>query len=71
MSMEPLPKSLSRILDTKHFYSPVQMIRAYRTSVAQTFLCLLTDDAEYSVSKAPNGYLIISVPIPVRCVGNK
>ena len=24
----------------------------------------LTEDAEYSVTKAPNGYLIVSVPIP-------
>ena len=59
-----LPKSLSRILDTKHFYSPVQMVRAYRTSGGARISVSLTDDAEYNVSKAPNGYLIISVPIP-------
>ena len=59
-----LPKSLSRILDTKHFYSPVQMVRAYRTSNGARISISLSSDAEYSVSKAQNGYLIVSVPIP-------
>jgi len=59
-----LPKSLSRILDTKHFYSPVQMVRAYRTSNGARISVSLSSDAEYSVSKAQNGYLIVSVPIP-------
>lgn len=59
-----LPKSLSRILDTKHFYSPVQMVRAYRTSNGARISVSLSSDAEYSVSKAENGYLIVSVPIP-------
>jgi type IV pilus assembly protein PilQ len=59
-----LPKSLSRILDTKHFYSPVQMVRAYRTSNGARVSISLTEDAEYSVSTSTNGYLIISVPIP-------
>ncbi len=59
-----LPKSLSRILDTQHFYSPVQMVRAYRTSNGARVSISLKDSAEYSVTKAQNGYLIVSVPIP-------
>ncbi len=59
-----LPKSLSRILDTKHFYSPVQMVRAYRTSGGARISISLSEDADYNISKAENGYLIVSVPIP-------
>ena len=59
-----LPQSLSRILDTQHFYSPVQMVRAYRTSNGARVSISLTDSAEYTVTKAQNGYLIVSVPIP-------
>jgi type IV pilus assembly protein PilQ len=59
-----LPKSLSRILDTQQFYSPVQMVRAYRTSNGARVSISLTADAEYTVSESQNGYLIVSVPIP-------
>lgn len=59
-----LPKSLSRILDTQQFYSPVQMVRAYRTSNGARVSISLTADAEYTVTEAQNGYLIVSVPIP-------
>lgn len=59
-----LPQSLGRILDTTKFYSPVQMIRAYRTSNGARISISVTEDAEYSVSLSENGFLILSVPIP-------
>lgn len=59
-----LPQSLGRILDTTKFYSPVQMVRAYRTSNGARISISVTEDAEYSVSLSENGFLILSVPIP-------
>jgi type IV pilus assembly protein PilQ len=59
-----LPKSLSRILDTNQFYSPVKMVRAYRTSNGARVSITVSDDAEYTVERTRNGFLVLNVPIP-------
>lgn len=59
-----LPQSLSRILDTNRFYSPVTMVRAHRTSGGTRISISLKDGAEYTVSKSSNDYIVITVPVP-------
>ena len=59
-----VPKSLSRVLNTDQFYSPVKMVRAYRTSKGARVSISISEDAEFTVSQSSNGYLIVEVPIP-------
>ena len=59
-----VPKSLSRVLNTDQFYSPVKMIRAYRTSKGARISISIAEDAEFTVSKSSNDYIIVDVPIP-------
>jgi type IV pilus assembly protein PilQ len=58
-----VPQSLSRVLDTGNFYSPIKMLRAYRTSSGARIAISLSEDSEYTIQRTANDYLIISVPI--------
>jgi type IV pilus assembly protein PilQ len=58
-----VPQSLSRVLDTGNFYSPIKMLRAYRTSNGARIAISLNEDSEYTIQRTANDYLIISVPI--------
>ena len=59
-----VPKSLSRVLDTSKFYSPVKMIRAYRTSKGGRVVITLKEESEYTIERTDNGFLIVRFPIP-------
>ena len=59
-----VPKSLSRVLNTDHFYSPVKMIRAYRTSKGARISISISEDADFTIYESSNGYLVVEVPIP-------
>ena len=54
-----VPKSLSRVLDTSKFYSPVKMIRAYRTSKGGRVVITLKEEVDYTIERTANGFLIV------------
>jgi type IV pilus assembly protein PilQ len=59
-----VPKSLSRVLDTSRFYTPVKMIRAYRTSRGARVAIQLREASEYEIERTPSGFVVLSVAIP-------
>lgn len=59
-----VPQSLSRVLNTDQFYSPVKMIRAYRTSKGARISISIADDAKITVNESSNGFIVIEVPVP-------
>lgn len=59
-----VPQSLSRVLNTDHFYSPVKMIRAYRTSKGARISISIADDAKITVNESSNGFIVVEVPVP-------
>ena len=66
-----VPKSLSRVLDTSKFYSPVKMIRVYRTSKGGRVVITLKEDSEYTIERTDNEFLIVRFPIPEYMKRNK
>ncbi|HJN75723.1 MAG TPA: type IV pilus secretin PilQ [Myxococcota bacterium] len=59
-----LPSSLSRVLDTSEFLSPVRMVRAYSTSTGVRVAVSLRQNTEWSVRAGADNLLYIDVEIP-------
>ncbi|MEC7986560.1 MAG: type IV pilus secretin PilQ, partial [Myxococcota bacterium] len=59
-----VPKSLSRVLDTAHFYSAVKMVRAYKYSGGARVSISLKEDIDYNITMAENVYILVDIPIP-------
>ena len=59
-----VPRSLSRVLDTSRFFTPVKMVRAYRTSSGARIAINLRGNPEYSVSQSADGFLFVDIVIP-------
>ncbi|MEC8380772.1 MAG: type IV pilus secretin PilQ, partial [Myxococcota bacterium] len=59
-----VPRSLSRVLDTSRFFTPVKMVRAYRTSSGARIAINLRGNPEYSVSQSDDGFLFVDIVIP-------
>ena len=60
-----VPKSLSRPLDTAHFYSPVKMVRAYKYSGGARVAITLKEKADFNITKSDSGYILVDVQIPI------
>lgn len=60
-----VPKSLSRPLDTAHFYSPVKMVRAYKYSGGARVAITLKEKADFNITKSDSGYILVDVDIPI------
>jgi type IV pilus assembly protein PilQ len=59
-----VPKSLSRPLDTAHFYSPVKMVRAYKYSGGARIAITLKEKSDFNITKSDAGYILVDIPIP-------
>jgi len=59
-----LPSSLSRVLDTSEFLSPVRMVRAYSTSTGVRIAISLRQNTEWSVQAGADNLLYIDVTVP-------
>lgn len=66
-----VPRSLSRVLDTSRFYTPVKMVRAYRTSSGARIAINLRGNPEYSVSRSSDGFLYVDIPIPESMIQDR
>jgi type IV pilus assembly protein PilQ len=61
-----LPQSLTRVLDTGEFVSPVRMVRAYKTSTGTRVAISLRRDAKYKVLRGDAGLVYIDVAVPAQ-----
>ncbi|MCP4808903.1 MAG: type IV pilus secretin PilQ [Proteobacteria bacterium] len=59
-----LPQSLSRVLDTSEFLSPVRTVRAYSTSTGVRVAISLRESAQWSVNAGPDGLVYVDIDIP-------
>ncbi|MEL6345998.1 MAG: type IV pilus secretin PilQ, partial [Myxococcota bacterium] len=58
-----VPQSLTRTLDTSRFVSPVESVRAYRSSMGARINITLRADASYS-TRMDGDLLVVDVPVP-------
>ena len=60
-----LPSSMSRVLDTSEFISPVKMVRAYKTSSGVRVAVTLTRaDTQWEVRQGPDNLVYLDVAVP-------
>lgn len=59
-----LPSSLTRVLDTSQFISPVQMVRPYKTRSGVRVAISLNTASSWSVSNGPDNLIYLDVQIP-------
>ena len=60
-----LPASMSRVLDTSQFISPVKMVRAYKTSSGVRVAVTLTRaDTQWEVRQGPDNLVYLDVAVP-------
>ena len=59
-----VPQSLTRVLDTSEFISPVRMVRAYKTRTGARVAVNLRTSAEWNVRAGPDGLIYVDVSVP-------
>ena len=59
-----VPQSLTRVLNTSKFYSPVKLVQAHRTSKGALIKIVLRQQAEYEIKRSANDFIIIDIPVP-------
>lgn len=60
-----LPSSLTRVLDTSEFLSPVRMVRAYKTRDGVRVAISLRRNTEFTVRPGPNNLIYVDIAVPV------
>ncbi|MCB9792616.1 MAG: type IV pilus secretin PilQ [Alphaproteobacteria bacterium] len=61
-----LPSSLTRVLDTSEFISPVRMVRAYDTRDGVRVAVSLRRSTEWVVNRGPDNLLYVDVQVPAE-----
>ncbi len=66
-----VPQSLTRVLDTSEFISPVRMVRAYKTRTGARVALNLRSAAEWSVRAGSDGLIYVDVKVPAEMLEDR